>query len=175
MSAAAIRGLEVFRKADKGNCTACHTIDEKFALFTDNKFHNLGVGINGRGELTDLGRYTVTKVDADRGAFKTPSLRNIALTAPYMHDGSLKTLTDVVEFYVGGGTSSPWRDKEIHALDFLTPRERTDLVAFLESLTGEMPPNVGPPEAKKAEVRSVGAALAEALVPGYRSLTAAAR
>ena len=61
-----------------------------------------------------------------------------------MHDGSLKTLKDVVDFYVGGGNSNPHLDKEIHALDFLSGQERADLVAFLESLTGEMPPNVGP-------------------------------
>ncbi|HWB97829.1 MAG TPA: cytochrome c peroxidase, partial [Bryobacteraceae bacterium] len=112
MSPAAIRGLEVFRKENKGNCVVCHTIDQKFALFTDNKYHNLGVGINGKGELTDEGRFAISKMEADHGAFKTPSLRNIAQTAPYMHDGSLKTLEDVVEFYIGGGTSSPYRDKE---------------------------------------------------------------
>jgi len=88
--------LEVFRDPKKGNCAACHTIGEKYALFTDNKFHNLGVGvklgIDGNTELTDVGRFKVTNVEADKGAFKTPSLRNIALTAPYMHDGSHKEL-----------------------------------------------------------------------------------
>jgi cytochrome c peroxidase len=63
-----------------------------------------------------------------------------------MHDGSLRTLKDVIDFYVGGGTSNPHLDKEVHALDFLTGQERADLLAFLESLTGEMPANVGPPE-----------------------------
>ena len=146
LSASAKRGLAVFRDAKKGNCVTCHTIGDKFALFTDGKFHNLGMGINARGELVDQGRYEVTKNEADRGAFRTPTLRNIALTAPYMHDGSLKTLKDVIEFYVGGGTSNPHRDKEIRSLDFLTEQERTDLVAFLESLTGEIPPNTGAPE-----------------------------
>jgi len=65
-----------------------------------------------------------------------------------MHDGSLKTLKDVIDFYVGGGNSNPHLDKEVHALDFLTGREREDLLAFLESLTGELPANVGPPEKK---------------------------
>ena len=149
MSAAAIRGLEVFRNKEKGNCEVCHTIGEKYALFTDNKFHNLGVGvklnINGETELTDLGRYKETKVEADKGAFKTPSLRNITLTAPYMHDGSHKNLKEVIDFYVGGGNSNPYRDKEIHPLDFLTGQELSDLQEFLKALTGEIPPNVGPP------------------------------
>lgn len=149
LSAAAQRGLAIFRDPKKGNCTACHTLSEQSALFTDNKFHNLGVGVKvgptGEPLLADQGRYEVTKLEADRGAFKTPSLRNVALTAPYMHDGSLKTLKDVIDFYVGGGNSNPHLDKEIHTLDFLTGQERADLLAFLESLTGEMPANVGPP------------------------------
>ena len=144
LSAAAIRGLAVFRDPKKGNCAVCHTIEEKYALFTDNKFHNLGVGAED-DKLKDAGRFEVTKVEADKGAFKTPSLRNIAQTGPYMHDGSLKTLKDVVDLYVGGGNSNPWRDKEIKSLEHLTRRERVDLVAFLESLTGEVPPNVGKP------------------------------
>ena len=155
LSPAARRGLEIFRDPKKGNCAVCHTLGENYALFTDNKFHNLGVGVklgrSGEPELTDLGRYEVTKVESDKGAFKTPTLRNIAQTAPYMHDGSLKTLKDVIDFYVGGGNSNPHRDKEIHALDFLTGQERADLLAFLESLTGPLPPDVGPPseQAKK--------------------------
>lgn len=136
----------------RGNCNVCHTIGEKAALFMDNKFHNVGVGADTKGELKDQGRYDVTKNEADRGAFKTPSLRNIALTAPYMHDGGLPTLKDVVDFYVGGGNSNPHRDKEIRALDFLTRQERDDLLAFLESLTGEIPPGVKPPE--KAEEKA---------------------
>jgi cytochrome c peroxidase len=144
MNAAAIRGLALFKEPGKGNCVKCHTIDEHYALFTDNKFHNLGVGVNGEGELTDLGRYDVTKVEADKGAFRTPTLRNIALTAPYMHDGSAKTLRRVVDFYVGGGTSNPQLDKEIKELH-LSGQERQDLTAFLEALTGDMPANVGPP------------------------------
>ena len=145
LSASAKRGLEVFRDAKKGNCAVCHTIEEKFALFTDNKYHNLGVGVDTKGELADLGRFKETNVDADRGAFKTPSLRNIALTAPYMHDGSLNKLKDVIDFYIGGGNSNEWRDKEIHELGFLSGQERQDLQAFLESLTGEIPANAGPP------------------------------
>jgi len=95
--------------------------------------------------LKDIGRFEVTKNEADKGAFKTPSLRNIALTAPYMHDGSLKALKDVVDFYVGGGNSNPWRDKEIKSLEHLTRAERDDLVVFLQALTGEVPANTGRP------------------------------
>lgn len=143
MSAAAIRGLSVFRDKNKGNCATCHTIGEKYALFSDNKFHNLGVGLNAEGEVVDQGRYIATQLASDRGSFRTPTLRDIALTAPYMHDGSEKTLKEVVDFYVGGGSSNPYLDKEIKPLD-LTGQERSDLVAFLESLTGNMPPNSGP-------------------------------
>jgi len=143
------RGFEVFRDPKKGNCAACHSVGEQNALFTDNKFHNVGVGVKldkyGNPEFTDAGRFDVTKSEADRGAFKTPSLRNIAQTAPYMHDGSLKTLKDVIDFYVGGGNSNPNLDKEIHTLVHLSGKEREDLLAFLESLTGEFPYEVGPP------------------------------
>ena len=151
MSPSAIRGFKVFSSADKGNCTACHVIGKDYALFTDNKFHNIGVGVldvEGK-EFADLGRYQVTKNDADRGAFKTPSLRNVALTAPYFHDGSMKTLKDVVDYYIGAGNSNPFLDKQIHALDFLSGQERADLLAFLESLTGDMPADVGPPAPTK--------------------------
>jgi len=154
LSGSAQRGLEVFRNPKKGNCAVCHTIGEKYALFTDNNFHNLGVGVklgmNGEAELTDLGRFKVTNVEADKGTFKTPSLRNIALTAPFMHDGSFKNMKEVIDFYIGGGNSNPYRDKEIHPLDFLSGQERADLQEFLISLTGEIPPNVGPPPLPQA-------------------------
>lgn len=147
LSAAAIRGLEIFKDPKRGNCAVCHTIEERGAFFSDGKFHNIGSGIDANGEFADLGRYDQTKTDTDKGAFKTPTLRNIAKTAPYMHDGSKKTLKDVVDFYVGGGTSNPYLDKEIKELK-LSGEERADLVEFMESLTGEMPPNSGPPEKK---------------------------
>ncbi len=145
LTAAAVRGLAIFRDVKRGNCVACHTISPNYALFTDGKFHNLGVGVNDEGELTDLGRYTETKIEADKGAFKTPTLRNVAKTAPYMHDGSLKTLKDVVDFYAGGGNSNPYLDKEIKVIH-LSGQDRADLVEFLKCLNGEMPPNVGSPE-----------------------------
>jgi cytochrome c peroxidase len=150
------RGFVVFTAKNKGNCATCHLVGKENALFTDNKFHNIGIGVD-LGKITDDGRYTVTGNEADRGAFKTPCLRNIALTAPYMHDGSLKTLKDVVDFYIGGGNSNPHLDKNIRVLDFLTGQERADLQAFLESLTGEMPPNIGPPEpARQAAAADIG-------------------
>ena len=154
LSASARRGFEVFREPKKGNCAVCHIVGDTYALFTDNKFHNLGVGvklgIDGEAELADLGRFTVTKVESDKGAFKTPSLRNITMTPPYMHDGSHKNLKEVIDFYVGGGNSNPYRDKEIHPLNFLTGQERADLQEFLKSLTGEIPPDLGPPSSLQA-------------------------
>jgi cytochrome c peroxidase len=144
LSAAEIRGLAIFRDETKGDCASCHSIDSKYALFTDGKFHNIGVGVNDEGEPTDLGRFTETHAEADKGAFKTPTLRNIAITAPYMHDGSLKTLKDVVDFYAGGGNSNPYLDPKIKTIH-LTGEERADLTAFLNSLTGDSPANSGPP------------------------------
>ena len=140
------RGFTVFTSANKGDCAVCHTVGDKYALFTDNKFHNIGVGVD-MGKFLDFGLYAVTHQEADKGKFKTPSLRNIAQTAPYMSDGSLKNLKQVIDYYIGGGNSNPNLDKEIHVLDFLSGQERADLEAFLNSLTGEMPPNVGPPAA----------------------------
>jgi len=145
LSPAAIRGLAIFTNTTRGNCVTCHTIGEKYALLTDEKFHNIGIGVDGEGNLTDLGRYNETKVESDKGAFNTPTLRNVAKSGPYMHDGSLKTLRDVVAFYAGQGNSNPYLDKEIKAIKISGP-ERADLIAFLESLTGELPPDAGPPQ-----------------------------
>lgn len=149
VNASVKRGFIVFTSKTKGNCATCHLVGEKDALFTDNKFHNLGVGVDF-GKFADDGLFAVTHKEADRGLFKTPSLRNIAMTAPYMHDGSVKDLKLAVDLYLGGGNSNVNLDKEIHALDFLTGQERDDLLAFLNSLTGEVPPNLGPPEVKTA-------------------------
>jgi cytochrome c peroxidase len=143
LSAAQIRGLAAFEDPLRGNCAACHTIGAKYALFTDGEFHNTGEGVGDNDEPIDLGRYRVTGLNKDRGSFLTPSLRDVALTAPYMHDGKLKTLKDVVDFYVGKGNSNPYLDDRIARIE-LTGRERSDVVEFLKSLTGEMPPNVEP-------------------------------
>jgi cytochrome c peroxidase len=148
LSPAAVRGLAVFLDPQKGNCASCHTIGSHYALFTDGKFHNTGEGVDEEGELTDLGRFSETKIEADKGAFKTPSLRNVAESAPYMHDGKLKTLKDVVDFYAGGGNSNPYLDRRMKAIH-LSASDRTDLVEFLKSLSGEPPANSGPPKVAK--------------------------
>lgn len=109
----------------KGRCWQCHAGKN----FTDEAFHNTGVGWGG----TDLGRFAVTKAEADRGRYKTPSLRGVKLTAPYMHDGSLKTLDEVVEFYNRGGGANPHLDSVVRPLG-LSKQELADLVAFLKAL-----------------------------------------
>jgi cytochrome c peroxidase len=145
LSRAARRGLKIFTDPKKANCEVCHTIGKTSALFTDNKFHNLGVGADTRGNLIDVGRFSETKKDADMGCFKTPTLRNLAHRAPYMHDGSFPTVKDALAHYIGGGNMNDHLDKQIHALDFLTFDERDDLLQFLDSLNGKLPDNLGPP------------------------------
>jgi cytochrome c peroxidase len=125
-------GLELF--VGKAECAMCH----RGPNFEDDQFHALGVG----GD--DAGRFKVTGIEADRNAFKTPTLRNVALTAPYMHDGSLSTLRDVIDFYNAGGGHNEPKSVLLRKLN-LTEREKADLAAFLESLTGTV---------KKLEVRT---------------------
>jgi len=129
MSASAVRGMNLFNS--KANCKACHAGFN----FTDESYHNLGVGMDK--PKPDLGRYEVTKVDTDKGAFKTPTLRNITQTAPYMHDGSEATLQSVVELYNKGGIQNQWLSQEMKPLN-LSAQEVTDLVAFLEMLTADV-------------------------------------
>jgi len=121
MSEAALRGRELFLGAAR--CSACHTGEN----LTDEAFHNLGVGANP----ADLGRFGVTKVERDRGAFRTPGLRDVRGTAPYMHDGSLATLADVVEFYDRGGVKNPQLSERMAPLG-LSAEQKADLVRFLE-------------------------------------------
>jgi cytochrome c peroxidase len=121
------RGLALF--VGKAACSQCH----QGPNFSDDKFHHIGLGSAG-----DLGRFAVTRRDEDRGAFKTPSLRNVALTAPYMHDGSLASLEAVVDFYDRGGDAQPGQSWKIFPLK-LRADEKADLVAFLNSLTGRNP------------------------------------
>ena len=128
LSDPAKRGLELFR--GKARCTRCHSGFN----FTDEKFHNLGIGWDDN--KVDLGRYMETKNPEDIGAFKTPTLREIARTAPYMHDGRFKTLEQVVKFYNQGGVKNPHQDNTIIPLE-LTDEEQKDLVAMLKSLNGE--------------------------------------
>lgn len=132
---AAIRGMALFN--GKANCATCHAGFN----FTDESFHNLGVGILAKSP--DLGRVKVSNAVSETGAFKTPTLRNVAQTAPYMHDGSEATLADVVAYYDRGGTPNPHLSKEIRPLN-LGAEERADLVAFMESLTGDGPNVVAP-------------------------------
>lgn len=128
LSDQAKRGWDIYQK--KANCIACHA---GFNL-TDNQFHNIGVGFDKPNP--DLGRYLVTKAEDDRGRFKTPTLREITYTAPYMHDGSEKTLEDVIEFYNKGGNKNPQLDERIKPLN-LTAQEKADLLALLKSFNGE--------------------------------------
>ncbi len=163
------KGFDVF--IGNGRCVSCHVIEYTTALFIDNKFHNVGVGINRvsdddisrlTGEFlkaiydqstvdkkvlsdtktSELGRFAVTRNIAEVGSFKTPTLRNIALTAPYMHDGSLKTLEEVIDHYNRGGASSdkekinPYLSGGIRPLN-LTQDEKDALTAFMKTLTGK--------------------------------------
>jgi cytochrome c peroxidase len=128
ISEEAQRGLLLFR--DKARCTKCHSGFN----FTDEKFHNIGTGWDDN--KVDLGRYMVTKNTEDISAFKTPTLREISRTAPYMHDGRFKTLDDVVHFYNIGGVKNPHQDPLILPLE-LTKEEKRDLVQFLRTLNGE--------------------------------------
>jgi cytochrome c peroxidase len=128
ISEAAQKGLLLFR--DKARCTKCHSGFN----FTDEKFHNLGIGWDDN--KVDLGRYMVTKNPEDIGAFKTPTLREIARSAPYTHDGRFRTLEEVVNFYNKGGVKNPHQDPLIIPLE-LTVQEKHDLVEFLRTLNGE--------------------------------------
>jgi cytochrome c peroxidase len=128
ISESAQKGLLLFR--EKARCTKCHSGFN----FTDEKFHNLGLGWDDN--KVDLGRYMVTKNAEDIGAFKTPTLREIARSAPYTHDGRFKTLEEVVNFYNKGGVKNPHQDPLIIPLE-LTDEEKRDLVAFLHTLNGD--------------------------------------
>jgi cytochrome c peroxidase len=160
------RGYQIF--ISQGRCVSCHVIEQTQALFTDNRFHNIGVGINDiqkdvpalsqeflRAEATmtevdikvltdartsELGRFAVTRGFDDLGSFKTPTLRNVAATAPYMHDGSIAALREVVMHYKNGGVTNEgdqvndYLSGGIRPL-VLTDAEIAELVAFMEALT----------------------------------------
>jgi cytochrome c peroxidase len=139
ISAEARRGMDIFQM--KAQCGTCH----KGLDFTDHEFHNLGVP-EPNSKQPDLGRYLVTKLESERGAFKTPTLRNITQTAPYMHNGTFETLEEVMTFYNKGGGKNPHLDSAMKPLG-LSEQEQQDLVAFLKTLTGKLP-NITPPEFK---------------------------
>ena len=124
------RGLTLF--FGKAGCGQCHSGPN----LTDEEFHNTGIAWR-TGVLTDEGRAGVTSAPADRGAFKTPTLREISRTAPYMHNGSLLSLHQVIDYYDTGGANNPALDPKLRALH-LSPMEKADLAAFLSSLTGQI-------------------------------------
>jgi cytochrome c peroxidase len=156
------QGFAVFRF--RGGCAQCHTIDDRHALFTDQRFHNTGSGraraeaagrpvrvelapgvvttvlpatiaTVGEPDAVDFGRMEATRDPEDRWKYRTPSLRNVALTAPYMHDGSLATLEEVVEFYDRGGGDDPAKAEWLFPLR-LGADDKHALVAFMKTLTG---------------------------------------
>jgi cytochrome c peroxidase len=164
LPADAQRGFALF--TGRAGCVDCHTVDNDHALFSDGQLHDTGIGwhhsmgreprprfielasglrieldldaLKGTEErpFNDLGLYEVTQDPADRWKFRTPGLRNIALTAPYMHDGSLRSLEEVVDYYDRGGHAHEAIDPRMRPLG-LSTGERTDLLAFLRSLTGD--------------------------------------
>lgn len=130
------RGMTLFMS--KGNCIQCHSGPN----FSDSQFHNLGVGMNQPN--SDVGRAAVTKKKEDTGAFRTPTLREISKTGPYMHDGSQKTLEEVIDFYDKGGEKNPTLSPRVLPLS-LTTQEKADLVSFMKALDGNPYPNVSAP------------------------------
>ena len=138
VSSEARRGSELF--FGEAGCVACHLGDS----FTDGRFHVLGHGWDeDAGAYADRGRAEVTGRPEDEGAFKTPTLRDVALRAPYLHDGSASTLREVVELYERGGGPGPNHSELLRPLE-LSDAERDALVAFLEALTSRPPPEAGP-------------------------------
>jgi cytochrome c peroxidase len=157
---AAKRGLELFE--GKARCVSCHPLNAANPIGTDNNYHNIGVAARDKDfeglakralealavddselaldelalgtDMSELGRFMVTRNYADIGAFKTEQLRNVGITAPYMHDGSLQTLWDVIDHYNKGGEDNPFLDGGIEALA-LAETEIDDLVSFLFALT----------------------------------------
>ena len=131
MSEAAQRGYALFKDPAKANCETCHVGFN----FTDENYNNIGVGM--AAAKPDLGYYAITKLEGHKGAFKTPTLREIASTAPYMHDGSQKTLEEVVSFYNKGGHKNKWLSTKIKPLK-LTKQDESDIVEFLKALSGDL-------------------------------------
>lgn len=137
LSEGAQKGMKLF--FGKANCSACHAGPN----FTDGSFHNIGY------DSEDEGRFAISKIKGDTGAFKTPTLRDIARHEPYMHDGGLKTLDEVVAHYNKGGNNNPYQDEEIFPLK-LTKEEMADLVTFLkEGLASSAYPDMEAPELPK--------------------------
>jgi cytochrome c peroxidase len=125
MSDSAKRGWELFQSA---GCAECHN----GVLFTDQQFHNVGIGMDA--ESPDVGRYKITEVDKDMGAFKTPTLRDVARSAPYFHDGSVATLEEAVRLMAGGGHANPQLSDKLKATE-LSDGQVMDLLTFLHALS----------------------------------------
>jgi cytochrome c peroxidase len=132
-----VRGMDIFF-SNNARCDACHD----GAAFTTNQFANIGIGMDQ--PKPDWGRFNVTKNEAEKGAFKTPGLREITHTGPYMHDGSLKTLEEVVEHYNKGGIKNKWLHQDVRPLN-LKDQDKKDLVEFLKALSGEGWQHITPP------------------------------
>jgi cytochrome c peroxidase len=129
MSESAQRGYQIFKDEKKGNCETCHVGFN----FSDENYYNLGIGMKAKNP--DLGYFAISKLEGHKGAFKTPTLREVANTAPYMHDGSVKSLEEVVIIYNKGGHPNRWLSKKIKPLN-LSKQERQDVIEFLKSLSG---------------------------------------
>lgn len=141
LSESAQRGMKLF--FGKAHCSACHAGPN----FSDNSFHNVGVGMDKKD--FDKGRADISKLSGDTGAFKTPTLREIAKSGPYFHDGSAKTLEEVVEHYAKGGIPNEWLDEEIFNIK-IAPTEKADLVKFMtEGLSSPDYPEHKAPELPK--------------------------
>jgi cytochrome c peroxidase len=141
IDASAQRGFALFR--GRAGCAQCHTARGRHPLFTDYEFHDTGVAwkASGGGETPDPGRELISTSPSHRRAFKTPTLRDVARTAPYMHDASIATLEEVVRHYAGGGSKDPDQDRRIRPFR-ADPQDVADLVAFLHTLTGEVRPGL---------------------------------
>lgn len=137
LNPAQVRGMNVFFK--KAACDSCHLGFN----FTDGSYVNIGIGMDRPSP--DLGRFMVSKREEDKGAFKTPTLREIEHTGPYMHDGRFNTLEEVIEHYDKGGIKNPYLDQRLKPLN-LTAQDKSDLIAFLKALSGEGWQHHAPPD-----------------------------
>jgi cytochrome c peroxidase len=141
LTGAALRGKKIYDDPNKGNCKKCHTYTKTDGYFSDNQFHNVGIGYDKKlkkGETYDLGRFDVTQNKEDKGRFRTPTLRNITQSAPYFHDGRTYSLSEAALICLNG-IANENLDPEYKVKRKLSDQELSDLVAFMKALTGELP------------------------------------
>jgi cytochrome c peroxidase len=141
MTGAALRGKAIYDDPNKGNCKKCHTYTKTDGYFSDNQFHNVGIGFDKKlkkGESYDLGRFDVTNNKEDKGRFRTPTLRNITQTAPFFHDGRTYSLSEAALICLNGIPNENL-DPEYKVQRKLSDQELSDLVEFMKALTGELP------------------------------------